>query len=130
MALRTSFLGGGTIVAVVCGGILALATVASAQTTSTITGRVDDASGAVLPGVMVTAKKLETGLSRTAVSGSDGRYVLALLPVGRYELRAELTGFRLLVRQGIVTTVAETAVVDLKLQVGGVTEEVRVSGGT
>ena len=48
----------------------------------------------------------------------------------RYELRAELSGFSTLVRQGVETTVAETVVIDLQLQVGGLTEEVRVSGGT
>jgi hypothetical protein len=102
---------------------------ASAQTTSTITGRVVDASGAVLPGVTITARNLETSVVRTAVTGDDGRYALPLLAVGRYELRAELSGFRPLVRQGIETTVAETVAVDLQLQVGGVAEEVLVSGG-
>ena len=101
----------------------------SAQTTSTITGRVIDASGAVLPGVTVTARNLETSVVRTAVTGADGRYALPLLPVGRYELRAELSGFRPLVRQGLETTVAETVAVDFQLQVGGVAEEVLVSGG-
>ena len=107
-----------------------MAGLASAQTASTVTGRVTDALDAVLPGVMVTARSLETGLARTSITGADGRYVFALLPVGRYELRAELPGFRPLVRQGVETTVAETVVVDLQLQVGGLTEEVRVSGGT
>jgi hypothetical protein len=110
--------------------LLSCGAAVSAQTTSTITGRVVDASGAVLPGVTVTARNLETSVVRTAVTGDDGRYVLPLLPVARYELRAELSGFRPLVRQGIETTVAETVAVDLQLQVGGVAEEVLVSGGT
>lgn len=126
MTLPRRFLCGGALIV----GILTLATLASAQTASTITGRVTDASGAVLPGVTITARNLETGLARTAVSGTDGRYVFALLSVGRYELRAELTSFKPLVRQGVETTVAETVVVDLELQVGGLTEEVRVLAGT
>jgi hypothetical protein len=109
---------------------LSLAAFASAQTTSTVTGHVTDASGAVLPGVAVTARNVETGASRIVVTGADGRYVFGLLPVGRYELRAELDGFRPLVRQDVQTTVAETLVIDLALEVGGLTEEVRVSGGT
>jgi len=129
MAFRQCSSVGGTV-AVVLVGFLTLATLASAQTTSTITGRVTDASGAVLPVVTITARNLETGLARTAVSGTDGRYVFALLSVGRYELRAELTGFKPLVRQGVETSVAETVVVDLELQVGGLTEEVRVLAGT
>ena len=109
---------------------LALATVASAQTTSTLTGRVSDPSGGVLPGVTVLARNLETGVVRSAVTGTDGRYAFGLLPVSRYELRAELQGFKPLVRQGVETSVGETVIVDLVLQVGGVSEEVRVSGAT
>jgi hypothetical protein len=116
-------------VAVLLPALVLIGDRASAQTTSTITGRVVDASGAVLPGVAVTARNLETSVLRTATTGVDGRYALPLLPVGRYELRAELTGFRPLVRQGIETTIAETVAVDFELQVGGVAEEVRVSGG-
>jgi hypothetical protein len=113
---------------------LVLASIASsgvvaAQTTSTITGRVADSSGAVLPGVTVTARNIDTAVVRSSVTGADGRFTLALLPVGRYELRAQLDGFKPLVRQGIETTVAETLAVDLELQVGGVAEEVRVTGG-
>jgi hypothetical protein len=108
---------------------IALAGVAAAQTTSTITGRVVDGSGAVLPGVTVTARNLDTSVVRASVTGADGRYTLALLPVGRYELRAELDGFKPLIREGIETSVAETLAVDLELQVGAVAEEVRVVGG-
>src|SRR5258708_3804033 len=77
---------------------LALASLASAQTTSTLSGRASDASGAVLSGVSVIARNLETGVVRAAVTGTDGRYAFGFLPVGRYELRAELQGFRSLVR--------------------------------
>ncbi len=110
-------------------GVLSCAGLAAAQTTSTITGRVSDASGALLPGVTVSARNVDTGLAQSATTRIDGRYVLPLLPVGRYELRAELQGFRPLVRQGVETTIAQTVVVDLLMQVGGVTEEVRVSAG-
>ena len=48
----------------------------------------------VLPQVAVTAPPTETGLTRTAVTGPDGRYTLPLLPVGIWELRAELSGFK------------------------------------
>jgi hypothetical protein len=128
MPLRNAFRVLAAAIAILAGPYLGV--VASAQTTSTITGRVGDASGAVLPGVLVTARNLETSLSRTAVTAADGRYVFALLPVGRYELRAELNGFKPMLREGIETSVAETVVVDLTLQVGAVAEEVRVSAGT
>ena len=100
-----------------------------AQTTSTIAGTVTDTSGALLPGATVTARQKATGRVRSAPTGDDGRYVLSLLPVGVWELRAELQGFRPLVRTAIETSVAETVVVDFKLEVGGVAEAVMVTGG-
>ena len=100
-----------------------------AQTTSTIAGTVTDTSGALLPGVTVTARQQATGRVRSAPTGDDGRYVLSLLPVGVWELRAELQGFRPLVRTDIATSVAETVVVDFRLEVGGVAEAVTVTAG-
>src|SRR5204862_6659011 len=83
---------------------------------------------AVLPGVALTLTQSNTGLTRTAVSGRDGRFVLAVLPAGTYELRAELSGFRTTV-QTVQVTVGETLSITLVMAVGGVAEEVSVSGG-
>lgn len=67
---------------------------AAAQTTNAvIAGVVADAQGGVLPGVTLTARNAETGFTRTVVTEGDGRYRLAGLPPGRYDLRAELQGF-------------------------------------
>ena len=74
--------------------VTALVTPAAAQTSATVSGTVRDPSGAVLAGVTVTAKSGATGLTRTAVTGPEGRYVLPQLPPGEYELRAELGGFK------------------------------------
>jgi hypothetical protein len=110
-------------------GLLILAAVpALAQTAATISGMVQDASAAALPGVTVTARNEGTGLTRGAVTTAQGRYVLPALPPGRYELRAELQGFRPHVRRELNLTMTETAVVNITLQVGGVNEEVTVSG--
>src|SRR5438067_11438430 len=74
--------------------IIAVAVPAHAQTTNgVISGIVSDAQGGVLPGVTVTGRNIETGITRTVVTESDGRYRLAALPPGRYEMRAELQGF-------------------------------------
>ncbi len=100
----------------------------AAQTTATLTGRVLDASGAVLPGVTVAARNVSIGLQRTVTSDAQGRYTFPSLPVGSYELRAELAGFRTLVRQGVTIAVGDAAVVDLQLAVGGVDEAVTVVG--
>jgi len=99
------------------------------QTTATLSGRVEDASGGALPGVSVTARRADTGFERSTTSDTAGRYVLPSLQAGEYEVRAELAGFRPLVRQGIRLSVAEDVAVDLTLEVGGVSEAVTVTGG-
>jgi hypothetical protein len=63
------------------------------QTTGAISGRVLDSQGAAMPGVTVTARNEATGFTRTEASNSDGVYRLAALPVGIYEVKAELPGF-------------------------------------
>ncbi len=80
---------------------------ARGQTAATITGTVSDASGGALPGVTLGLRNA-TGLSRAATSGVDGRFVFAGVPAGGYELRADLSGFRPLVRQGVAVSVAQT----------------------
>lgn len=107
---------------------VASAATAQAQTTATLYGQVEDPSGGVLPGVTVTAHHLETGLKRSTASDAMGGFTLARLPVGAYEVRAELDGFRPLVRRGVTLTVGESAALRLKMQVGAPTEEVTVEG--
>src|SRR5687768_9041918 len=66
----------------------------AAQTTNgVLAGVVTDAQGGILPGVTVTLRNTDTGLTRTVVTEADGRYRAGGLPPGRYELRAELQGF-------------------------------------
>jgi hypothetical protein len=102
----------------------------SQGTSTAITGTVLDPSGAALPGVSITARHVDTGTVRTTVTDERGRFVLAGLPVGRYEVRAEMAGFRTLVRSGVDLVVGAQAVLPLVLQVGGVQEEVTVTGGS
>ena len=91
---------------------------AAAQTAATISGIVQDASQGVLPGVTVTVHSRDTGLTRTTVTGPEGRFVLAQLPPGVYELRAELQGFRPHVRPEVRLAVAESLALSITLQVG------------
>src|SRR5207249_2936560 len=65
-----------------------------AQATAQISGAVRDQSGAVLPGVEVTATQTETGIARTAVTNETGSYVFSNLALGPYRLEAALPGFR------------------------------------
>ncbi len=63
------------------------------STTAGITGVVTDEQGAVVGGVTITAKNLETNISREAVSSEDGRFLLVQLPPGNYEVSATAEGF-------------------------------------
>ena len=103
---------------------------ASAQTTSTITGKVTDPNGAALVGTQLTARHIETGLTKTVTSDGEGRFTFIGMPVGRYEIRAEMSGFKPIVRQGVNATVGEDAIVEFELQVQNPNEVVTVTDDT
>ena len=111
-----------------CACILSITAPAHAQTSATLTGAVTDGSGGVLTDARVVVQQIETGLTRTAVTGTDGRFVFAGVPVGQYEVRVERSGFRPLVRQGVVLAVAETRSLTLTMELGGIEREAIVSG--
>jgi len=97
-----------------------------AQATAQITGTVRDQSGAVLPGVEVTATQIETSIARSAVTNETGSFILPNLPLGPYRVEAALTGFRTFVQTGIVLQVNSSPVINPVLQIGQVTEQVEV----
>src|SRR5688572_7423713 len=103
---------------------------AEAQTAATISGVVVDQTGIPLPAVTVTAKNAATGLTRTVTTGPGGRYVIAQLPPGEYELRAELGGFKPHVRPDVQLTVAQSVTLNITLQVGDVAIVEVVTGKT
>ena len=84
-----------------------------AQATAQIGGTVRDMSGAVLPGVEVTATQTETGIARNTVTNETGLYVLSNLPLGPYKVEAALTGFRTFVQMGIVLQVNSGPVIKI-----------------
>ncbi len=92
-----------------------------------ISGVVRDATGAVVPGVSVTAKHTESGLTRTVHSNESGNYNLPSLPVGAYEITTTMPGFKQVVRSGINLVVGQEAVVNLTLEVGAIAEQVTVT---
>src|SRR5262245_3066166 len=73
-----------------------------------IQGTVTDSTRAVLPGVSVTVANLDTGLARNLVTNGDGVYRAASLEPGRYQVTAELTGFRKLVQTDVIVSVGAT----------------------
>jgi hypothetical protein len=106
------------------------ATAAQVGSTAQITGTVRDASGAVLPGVDVTAVQTDTGFRRSAVTETNGLFVLSNLPVGPYRLEAMLSGFRSFQQTGIVLQVNANPEINVTLSLGEITETVSVQGAT
>jgi carboxypeptidase family protein len=107
--------------------VLLSTTSASAQlSTAQLSGRITDESGAVLPGVTVTATQTDTGLARSVTTDASGTYVLPNLPTGPYRLEAMLQGFRTYAQTGIVLQVAATPVINVVLAIGNVAENVSV----
>src|SRR5437867_2810356 len=113
------------------GSLLVLAAaLCLAQTgASRISGTVTDSSGAVVPGVTVTAKNEATGVTHTQITTARGLYAFPALPVGSYTIIAELAGFKTTQKTGNILVVDTPLVVDVVLQVGGVSEVVNVEGG-
>jgi carboxypeptidase family protein/TonB-dependent receptor-like protein len=109
--------------------ILSSPALAAAQATSgAISGVITDAQGAVLPGVALTLRNTDTGFLRTTATDADGRYRLAGLPPGRYELRTELSGFTSVEVTDITLTIALEVQRNITLQLGGVQESLTVTG--
>lgn len=111
--------------------MLILAAAASGQgTTGSISGLVTDDTSAALPGATVTVRHLETGQTRVVISDGGGRYRVQALSPGRYEVAVELQGFRPVKYTDLQLTVGQDAVVNVQLKVGGIDEQVTVTGET
>src|SRR5262245_14296660 len=100
------------------------------QVTAAISGNVEDATGAAVGGATVMVKSVETGATRSVTTDETGNYRLLSLPLGLQEVRAEKPGFRSAVRTGINLVVGQEAIVNLKLDVGQVSQEVTVEADT
>src|SRR5437763_3550196 len=94
---------------------------------ATISGTVTDASGAVVPQVRITVRNERTNIVNKAESNSTGLFVAPALPPGSYELTAEKQGFRTFKMSNIPLSVGLTATVEVKLEVGQLTEAVQVT---
>jgi hypothetical protein len=94
----------------------------------TITGTVEDSTGAIVPHVTVTVTHTATGISDSATTNQQGNYTFPLLASGTYQVRVEQGGFKTYVREGVVVQIAQTTRLDIPLQVGEMSEEVQVVG--
>ena len=119
----------------ICGGsafatamllVVGVSASGAGQGAGTISGTIEDESGGVLPGVTVTATNTGTGGTRTAVTNGQGRYEIANLPAGRYDVRGVLPGFS---SDAATVTVAAggSALVDMSLAIAPLAETVTVT---
>jgi outer membrane receptor protein involved in Fe transport len=106
--------------------LLAIPVVAQLPT-ATILGEAKDASGGVLPNATVTVTNVDTGLTRTVKTSDDGEYRFPELPVGRYEVKGEHAGFKIVTRKGITLEVTQQAVINLDFVVGSTDQQVVVT---
>jgi outer membrane receptor protein involved in Fe transport len=100
----------------------------SQGTNGALTGKVTDDQGLALPGVAVTAANQDTGLQRSGQTDSTGVFSIGNLPVGRYEVKANLSGFAQQVAKGVAVAVSATTTVDFRMGVAAKTEEITVVG--
>src|SRR5436305_796841 len=104
---------------------------AFAQQEAAIVGAVTDPSGAILPGVTVTATSPALQLPEvTTVTDARGEYRLPQLPIGTYAVEFTLSGFQSVRREGIILTASFVAKIDMQLKLGGIAETVTVSGAS
>jgi len=94
---------------------------------ATITGRVLDTTDAVISGVRVEAKNVETNQVSSTTTGPAGNYTIPFLRPGTYAVSVQATGFKKFIREGLVLNVGQTLAVDMKLEVGAVTEQITVT---
>ena len=80
-----------------------------------------------MPNATVVATNTETGVQSRTITTGTGNYTLPSVPVGVYDLSVEVPGFKKFVRQGIRVAVAETARIDIRLEVGAASESVTVT---
>ena len=97
-----------------------------AKVTGNISGTVKDAQGAVMPGVTVTARNIQTGVAQTLLTDDVGFYNFAALPIGTYDVSFQKTGFTPYRETGLVINVDTALRVDAVPQVGAETQTVTV----
>jgi hypothetical protein len=107
--------------------ILFVAVLAGQSTTQSIEGLVTDTSGAVVANAKVTITNMATGVTTTTVSNTTGNYTFSLVPVGNYDVKAEISGFKSEEVKGLRVETAAQVRQDFQLQVGMVAETVEIS---
>ena len=92
----------------------------SQATQATVLGTVTDSAGAVMTGVSVRVKNIDTSVSQSAVTDGAGQFRVGNLSIGNYEVEAAMAGFRTVVRRPVIVGVSGSVTVDISLEVGPV----------
>src|SRR3954468_4191195 len=110
---------------------LALSALAFFQTTSSrITGAISDPAGAAIPAATITVLNADTGLSFTAMSGAQGEFAIPSIPPAPYRVTVSAKGFRTGVINDVKLDTAVPATINMKLEVGAITETIEVTGSS
>jgi hypothetical protein len=108
---------------------LVIAGAAHAQSTATLQGAVTDTQNAIMPGVSIAIRNQATGVERTTTTDAAGQYVAASLQPGKYTVTAHIQGFQDQTRD-VELGVAQTVVLNLRLGIGALAENVTVTGAS
>ena len=108
-------------------GFIACVVPGLAQSSGTIAGRVEDASGSPVEAALVSLKNLETGAARSTSTDTTGNYRLLSVPLGPQELKAEKNGFKTAVRRGFNLDVGQEVLVNLRMEVGELQQQIVVT---
>jgi len=95
--------------------------------TGSISGTVTDSAGLVIPGVKVAVTNIAQGVQTKTVTDSKGNYTFPSLPVGRYDLKTEVQGFKPQSRTGLNVDLDSALQIDLTLEIAAMVEEVTVT---
>ena len=98
----------------------------AADPTGTITGTVTDPSGSAVPNAKLAVTSLTTGFSRNSITAADGGFVFPLMPVGRYSLTVEVSGFRRFEQRPVEVRADGSTSVPVTLQIGALSDTVTV----
>src|SRR5215475_3186383 len=96
------------------------------KTSATVSGHVEDSTGALIKGASILMRNVDTGHEQTAVSDGEGFFRFPYLSVGTYEISVETVGFSRLVRR-LTLTVGQTLDLPLRLAVKGIAENVDIT---
>ncbi|HWR49528.1 MAG TPA: carboxypeptidase regulatory-like domain-containing protein [Bryobacteraceae bacterium] len=94
---------------------------------ATLTGVVSDVQGAVIPGAKVVATHVDTGAKFNTVSGAEGQYTMPFMNPGRYNISAEVPGFKTYLRENVQLSTNARVTLDMRLEIGNLAESVTVT---